>query len=136
MFSRVVTTAPLLAELIAAELGQMSKPDLLKAGMQLIWPSSRRRTRELYMIGLEMLTRMDPQRNSEFFRAFFELPQESWRGFLDDSLSPYELGLTMSKMFALSKTGLRLSLVHNTVSHASEHLFNAMSPNWALKERC
>ena len=110
--------------------------ELLRAGLNIIWPSSRRRTRELYMIGLEMLTRMDPKRNRDFFNAFFELPLESWRGFLDDTLTPYELGLTMSKMFALSKTGLRFSLVHNTVSHASEHLFKAVSPSFTRKERC
>ena len=136
MFSRIISTAPLLAEMISANLGQQAKPELLQAGLEMIWPSSRRRTRELYMIGLEMLTRMDPKRNRDFFNAFFELPLESWRGFLDDTLSPYELGLTMSKMFALSKTGLRFSLVHNTVSHASEHLLNAVSPSFTRKESC
>ena len=136
LFSRIIATAPELAQLIASNLGEQPKADLLKAGLDLIWPSSRRRTRELYMIGLEMLTRMDPKRNRDFFNAFFELPLESWRGFLDDTMSHYELGLTMSKMFALSKTGLRFSLVHNTVSHASEHLFNAVSPSFTRKERC
>tara|TARA_B100000683_G_scaffold89686_1_gene88619 strand:- start:12465 stop:13766 length:1302 start_codon:yes stop_codon:yes gene_type:complete len=136
LFSRVIATAPEIAKHIAANLGQQPKAELLKAGLNIIWPSSRRRTRELYMIGLEMLTRMDPKRNRDFFNAFFELPLESWRGFLDDTLTPYELGLTMSKMFALSKTGLRFSLVHNTVSHASEHLFKAVSPSFTRKERC
>lgn len=135
LLARVVETAPRLADLILNERERLSKSELLKEAMNLVWPTSRKRTRELYMIGLEMLTRMGPERTVEFFHAFFELPEASWRGFLNDSLSPYELGLTMSRMFALSKTGLRFSLLHNTMSHASEHLINAVNPVWAMKER-
>lgn len=129
MLSKVLKLAPEIAALISEHTG--SKESLLAGAMNIIWPQERRRCRELYLVGLEILTRMTPQRNWEFFDAFFSLPDEHWRGFLDDTMTPSELAFTMSKMFAISKSGLRMSLLQNSISHASGHLLKAAKPAWA-----
>ena len=129
MLSKVLNLAPCLAELISEHEG--SKEELLTQALEMIWPQERRRCRELYLVGLEILTRMTPQRNWEFFDAFFSLPDDHWRGFLDDTMTASELAFTMSKMFALSKSGLRMSLLQNSISHASGHLLKAAKPAWA-----
>ena len=129
LLSKVVDLAPRLAELIAES--EADKRQMLQDALALIWPQERRRCRELYLVGLEILTRMPQQRYWEFFDAFFSLPDHLWRGFLDDTMSPSELALTMSKMFALSKSSLRLSLIQHSVSHASGHLLKAAKPAWA-----
>jgi lycopene cyclase-like protein len=129
LLSKVVEMAPRLAELIVES--KSDKKQMIQDAMELIWPQERRRCRELYLVGLEILTRMPQQRYWEFFDAFFSLPDHLWRGFLDDTMSPSELALTMSKMFALSKSSLRLSLIQNSLSHASGHLLKAAKPAWA-----
>ena len=67
MLSKVLDMAPRLADLISTHEG---RKDELKNALDMIWPQERRRCRELYLVGLEILTRMPPQRYYEFFDAF------------------------------------------------------------------
>lgn len=109
--------APRLATALASALDRPHADpcSVAAAGWQAVWPEDLRRQRALHTLGLESLLRLDPVATRSFFRAFFDLPQPRWSGFLSGEVSAARLATTMLTLFAGVPGGLRVTLATTAV---------------------
>lgn len=133
MVSRVLGAAPTVADAIVEELSAMKeKGRSLKTSQEghdneswteemineatarvwgSMWPLSRKRQREFFDFGMEVLLKLDLEETREFFSAFFALSPFHWHGFLSSRLGFVDLiGFGMS-LFAKSSNEARLNLL-------------------------
>lgn len=113
LLASVLRTAPRLARAVATVLRDPQAPPdaAARAGWQAVWPAAARRRQALYRFGLEALLRLDPDATRRFFDAFFDLPDDRWRGYLSATLSPSALAATMAGVFARADRSVRTELV-------------------------
>lgn len=111
--------APVLAHALAAAL---DAPDagpttVAAAGWGAVWPADLLRQRALHRLGLESLLHLDATATRRFFRAFFDLPQRRWSGFLSGEDSASGLATTMLRLFGRLPPGVRASLATTCLRH-------------------
>ncbi|CAF1712530.1 hypothetical protein Bca4012_008158 [Brassica carinata] len=80
----------IVAEAIVRYLGSSNG---LRGGHQLsaevwrdLWPVERRRQREFFCFGMDILLKLDLEATRRFFDAFFDLQPRYWHGFLSSRL--------------------------------------------------
>lgn len=90
-----------LAPQVAAKLAVDGDPAVrVRHAYDVMWPSSRRRAWELFVFGMEALLRLDTDGTGAFFRAFFDLPIETWLAFLRGTLTPAQIFTAMCGVLA------------------------------------
>jgi lycopene cyclase-like protein len=97
----VLGTAPALAEALTDALGRSDADPVsaAEAGMDAVWPASRRRARTLFTFGLEVLLPLARNDISAFFSTFFAAPVERWGRYLSPDASPREVTALMTLVF-------------------------------------
>ncbi|MCL7044658.1 hypothetical protein MKW94_006543 [Papaver nudicaule] len=94
MVARTLAAAPIVAKAIIKYLGseQGFSGNELSAGVwKDLWPIERRRQREFFCFGMDVLLKLDLQGTRRFFSAFFDLEPRYWHGFLSSRLFLPEL---------------------------------------------
>jgi lycopene beta-cyclase len=84
---------------------------LSRAIWETVWPEERLSQREFFNFGMEILLTLDLASTREFFKAFFNLSDYHWQGFLSSRLSLPDLILFGLSLFKESSWEMRLSLV-------------------------
>lgn len=114
-----LTRAPVLANALARALDApgAGPATVAAAGWDAVWPVDLLRQRALHRLGLESLVRLDAVATRRFFRAFFDLPQHRWSGFVSGEESAFGLATTMLSLFGKLPPGVRISLAETVLRH-------------------
>lgn len=113
MVARTLAAAPIVANAIVQRLtNKGSGLDDLSAGVwKDLWPIDRRRQREFFCFGMDVLLTLDLDGTRRFFDAFFDLEPYQWHGFLSSRLYLKELfGFGLS-LFAHASNTSRLEIM-------------------------
>ncbi|KAL5211947.1 hypothetical protein ABZP36_022794 [Zizania latifolia] len=117
MVARTLATAPIVAESIVRFLdsggGDSSVVgDALSAEVwKQLWPGDRRRQREFFCFGMDILLKLDLDGTRRFFDAFFDLEPHYWHGFLSSRLFLPELVMFGLSLFAHASNPSRLEIM-------------------------
>ncbi len=104
--------APVLADAVAEAIAAGSSPATTAAACwSALWPADRRRARALQEYGLDVLLRLDAPTTAAFFDAFFELPPDLVRAYLDPRPEVADVVRVMRTLFAAAPWRLRSALV-------------------------
>ncbi len=71
---------------------------IARAGHRAVWPTDALRRDALYRLGLEVVLALDTESTQKFFDGFFDLPADSWRGYVSRTASPLTLQRTMARL--------------------------------------
>lgn len=123
LVSRTLHTAERVADRVAS-LG-VTRADARNV-WEVVWPEEERRSWTLYRAGLEALLTLGPEETRDFFRAFFSLPDASWRGYLSRTASPSELAATMWALFRELPMPLRVRLMRSAFGRGAPHLWRGV----------
>ncbi|KAF8086250.1 hypothetical protein N665_0630s0001 [Sinapis alba] len=88
MVARTLAAAPIVAKAIVRYLSSNSmRGEQLSAEVwRDLWPIERRRQREFFCFGMDILLKLDLEATRRFFDAFFDLQPHYWHGFLSSRL--------------------------------------------------
>lgn len=111
--ARILREAPRLAEALAAGLARARRrpEQLIRAGLDALWPADARRAFALYQLGLETLLGWGQTDLDSFWRAFFALPGDSAPRFMEGSLGARDTAHAMSRVFVGVPFPLRFELI-------------------------
>ncbi|KAL9272224.1 Lycopene beta cyclase, chloroplastic-like protein [Drosera capensis] len=104
MVARTLAAAPIVANSIVQYLGSGGTQlgdDLSDQVWRDLWPIQRRRQREFFCFGMDILLKLDLQGTRRFFDAFFDLEPRFWHGFLSSRLFLPELLSLDSRSLAM-----------------------------------
>ncbi|KAJ7516993.1 hypothetical protein O6H91_21G023300 [Diphasiastrum complanatum] len=111
---RSIKPSPIEAEHVSQNL-QTEGPKLILAGKEFsagvwsdLWPLERRKQREFFCFGMDVLLQLDLEGTRRFFSAFFDLEPYHWQGFLSSRLYILELGLAL---FMNAQTTAKVEMV-------------------------
>lgn len=107
--------APDLARALAETLND-SPESAAQAGWSVLWPSERRRVRELRLFGARFVADLDHRTQADFFDAFFQLPPELVRAYLAHDASMAATRDAMLRLFAQLPSALRWALVRRGIA--------------------
>lgn len=114
MVARTLAAAPVVANAIVQYLGK--EKSLL--GVELstevwrdLWPIERRRQREFFCFGMDILLKLDLPATRRFFDAFFDLEPRYWHGFLSSRLFLPELILFGLSLFSHATNTSRIEIM-------------------------
>jgi len=118
MLARVLERAPEAAEAIARELGRSGADPAAAAAAvwEAVWPEDRRHRHTVFCFGMEVLLRLSPEQNREFFAGFFRLARDDWEGYFSDRLSAPQLRAAMARLFLLLPAHVRRTLAGTALS--------------------
>ncbi|EPS69984.1 lycopene beta-cyclase, partial [Genlisea aurea] len=107
MVARTLAAAPIVANAIVDFHGSNNKHiggDEFSARVwKDLWPIERRRQREFFCFGMDILLKLDLLATRRFFNAFFDLEPHLWHGFLSSRLFlPELLGFGLSLFYHAS----------------------------------
>jgi lycopene cyclase-like protein len=128
LMSCLLAAAP-VAHAIADALANGSPSAAARAAYAALWPAQQLRSWELFGFGMEVICELNATRIRDFINAFFRLPDSSWRGFLDATLTPPQLVAAMLRVFGASSAPLRRSLLGMTTGNGSRSLVRAARPH-------
>ncbi|KAG0452107.1 hypothetical protein HPP92_025864 [Vanilla planifolia] len=112
MIARTLAAAPLVADAIVQYLGDgHGGAELAARVWRELWPIERRRQREFFCFGMDVLLRLDLEGTRRFFDAFFDLEPMYWHGFLSSRLFLPELVACGLSLFAHASNTGRLEIV-------------------------
>uniref|UniRef100_A0A0E0CH36 lycopene beta-cyclase n=1 Tax=Oryza meridionalis TaxID=40149 RepID=A0A0E0CH36_9ORYZ len=114
MVARTLATAPIVADAIVRFLdtGGAFAGDALSAEVwRELWPAERRRQREFFCFGMDILLKLDLDGTRRFFDAFFDLEPRYWHGFLSSRLFLPELAMFGLSLFAKASNTSRLEIM-------------------------
>lgn len=92
MVARTLAAAPIVANSIVKYLGgdkdlsSFSGNAISEEVWKDLWPIERRRQREFFCFGMDILLKLDLEGTRRFFNAFFDLEPRYWHGFLSSRL--------------------------------------------------
>ncbi|KAL2464616.1 Lycopene beta cyclase [Forsythia ovata] len=114
MVARTLAAAPVVANAIVQYLG--SERSLLGSELSSevwkdLWPIERRRQREFFCFGMDILLKLDLQATRRFFNAFFDLEPRYWHGFLSSRLFLPDLILFGLSLFAHASNTSRIEIM-------------------------
>lgn len=113
MVARTLAAAPIVANGIVQRLDSKNS-DLtsLSTGVwRDLWPIERRRQREFFCFGMDVLLSLDLDGTRRFFDAFFDLEPYQWHGFLSSRLYLPELFVFGLSLFANASNTSRLEIM-------------------------
>ncbi|GAB4843916.1 Lycopene beta cyclase, chloroplastic [Ancistrocladus abbreviatus] len=114
MVARTLAAAPIVANSIVRYLGsrrRVSANDLSAEVWKDLWPIERRRQREFFCFGMDILLKLDLQGTRRFFDAFFDLEPRYWHGFLSSRLFLPELIFFGLDLFAHASNTSRIEIM-------------------------
>eukprot|EP01018_Ginkgo_biloba_P041262 Gb_00055 [translate_table: standard] len=114
MVARTLAAAPIVASSIVKCLssGKTSTGDGLSAEVwKDLWPMDRRRQREFFCFGMDILLKLDLKGTRRFFDAFFDLKPYHWHGFLSSRLFLPDLLVFGLSLFAHASNTSRLEIM-------------------------
>ncbi|KAJ6992265.1 hypothetical protein D5086_012125 [Populus alba] len=114
MVARTLAAAPIVANSIVQYLGShrsFSGSELSAKVWKDLWPIERRRQREFFCFGMDILLKLDLPATRRFFEAFFDLEPHYWHGFLSSRLFLPELVLFGLSLFSHASNTSRLEIM-------------------------
>ncbi|KAL6888371.1 hypothetical protein ACP4OV_009397 [Aristida adscensionis] len=118
MVARTLATAPIVADAIVRFLdtgsgaaGGLAGDALAAEVWKELWPASRRRQREFFCFGMDILLKLDLDGTRRFFDAFFDLEPHYWHGFLSSRLFLPELLMFGLSLFGNASNTSRLEIM-------------------------
>uniref|UniRef100_A0A0D9VD69 lycopene beta-cyclase n=1 Tax=Leersia perrieri TaxID=77586 RepID=A0A0D9VD69_9ORYZ len=115
MVARTLATAPIVADAIVQYLnsggGEFGGDALSAEVWRQLWPKERRRQREFFCFGMDILLKLDLVGTRRFFDAFFDLEPHYWHGFLSSRLFLPELVMFGLSLFANASNSSRLEIM-------------------------
>ncbi|KAH7428214.1 hypothetical protein KP509_10G080900 [Ceratopteris richardii] len=113
MVARTLAAAPIVASAIVERLGSnQSDPMSLSARVwKDLWPIERKRQREFFCFGMDVLLSLDLHGTRRFFDAFFDLEPYQWHGFLSSRLYLPELLIFGLSLFGNASNTARLEIM-------------------------
>ncbi|KAJ4970631.1 hypothetical protein NE237_003730 [Protea cynaroides] len=114
MVARTLAAAPVVANSIVQYLGSekvISGDDLSAEVWKDLWPIKRRRQREFFCFGMDVLLKLDLQGTRRFFDAFFDLEPRYWHGFLSSRLFLPELLFFGLSLFSHASNTSRIEIM-------------------------
>lgn len=115
MVARTLATAPIVADSIVRFLdsgnGSITGDALAAEVWKELWPTDRRRQREFFCFGMDVLLKLDLQGTRRFFNAFFDLEPHYWHGFLSSRLYLPELMMFGLSLFAHASNTSKLEIM-------------------------
>lgn len=114
MVARTLAAAPIVANCIVQYLGSngsLSGHELSSEVWKDLWPIQRRRQREFFCFGMDILLKLDLQGTRRFFDAFFDLEPHYWHGFLSSRLFLPELVLFGLSLFSHASNTCRVEIM-------------------------
>ncbi|XP_073002070.1 lycopene beta cyclase, chloroplastic/chromoplastic [Typha latifolia] len=114
MVARTLAAAPIVADSIVRFLGSdkgISGNELSEAVWKDLWPIERRRQREFFCFGMDILLKLDLKATRRFFDAFFDLEPRYWHGFLSSRLFLPELVFFGLSLFSHASNMSRLEIM-------------------------
>nr|TKR98823.1 Lycopene beta cyclase family protein [Populus alba] len=114
MVARTLAAAPIVANSIVQYLGSdrsFSGSELSAEVWKDLWPIERRRQREFFCFGMDVLLKLDLPATRRFFDAFFNLEPRYWHGFLSSRLFLPELVLFGLSLFSHASNPSRLEIM-------------------------
>ncbi|KAK4797083.1 hypothetical protein SAY86_029409 [Trapa natans] len=114
MVARTLAAAPIVANSIVNYLG--SDKGLLGNELSArvwgdLWPIKRRRQREFFCFGMDILLKLDLPGTRRFFNAFFDLEPHYWHGFLSSRLFLPELLFFGLSLFSHASNTSRIEIM-------------------------
>uniref|UniRef100_A0A1D1XRG5 lycopene beta-cyclase n=2 Tax=Anthurium amnicola TaxID=1678845 RepID=A0A1D1XRG5_9ARAE len=114
MVARTLAAAPIVANSIVKYLGSeggLSGDKLSAEVWKDLWPIERRRQREFFCFGMDVLLKLDLEGTRRFFNAFFDLEPRYWHGFLSSRLFLPELIFFGLSLFSHASNTSRLEIM-------------------------
>ncbi|XAR69613.1 Lycopene beta-cyclase [Bertholletia excelsa] len=114
MVARTLAAAPIVANSIVQYLGSQRSligNDLSSEVWRDLWPIERRRQREFFCFGMDILLKLDLQGTRRFFDAFFDLEPHYWHGFLSSRLFLPELVVFGLSLFSHASNSSRIEIM-------------------------
>lgn len=114
MVARTLAAAPVVANAIIQYLGSErshSGNELSTAVWKYLWPIERRRQREFFCFGMDILLKLDLPATRRFFDAFFDLEPRYWHGFLSSRLFLPELIVFGLSLFSHASNTSRFEIM-------------------------
>ncbi|KAL7097786.1 hypothetical protein ACP275_10G164500 [Erythranthe tilingii] len=114
MVARTLAAAPIVARAIVEYLGSdrgVLGNELSARVWKDLWPIERRRQREFFCFGMDILLKLDLDSTRSFFDAFFNLEPRYWHGFLSSRLFLPELLLFGLSLFSHASNPIRLEIM-------------------------
>nr|ACF21780.1 lycopene beta-cyclase [Gentiana lutea]BAA88840.1 Lycopen cyclase 2 [Gentiana lutea] len=114
MVARTLAAAPIVANAIVRYLGSEKRhlgAELSGEVWKDLWPIERRRQREFFCFGMDILLKLDLDALRRFFDAFFDLEPRYWHGFLSSRLFLPELALFGLSLFSHATNTSRLEIM-------------------------
>lgn len=114
MVARTLAAAPIVARSIVQYLGSnrsLSGDELSMEVWKDLWPIERRRQREFFCFGMDILLKLDLPGTRRFFDAFFDLEPHYWHGFLSSRLFLPELIFFGLSLFSHASNTSRIEIM-------------------------
>lgn len=114
MVARTLAAAPIVANSIVRYLGSHKSflgDELSSEVWRDLWPIERRRQREFFCFGMDILLKLDLQGTRRFFDAFFDLEPRYWHGFLSSRLFLPELIFFGLSLFSHASNTSRIEIM-------------------------
>ncbi|XP_022153903.1 lycopene beta cyclase, chloroplastic/chromoplastic [Momordica charantia] len=114
MVARTLAAAPIVASAIVRYLGSdgcFRGDEISSEVWKDLWPIERRRQREFFCFGMDILLKLDLKGTRRFFDAFFDLEPRYWHGFLSSRLFLPELLLFGLSLFSHASNASRLEIM-------------------------
>ncbi|GMH28333.1 hypothetical protein Nepgr_030176 [Nepenthes gracilis] len=114
MVARTLAASPIIANSIVQYLSSerfVLGDDLSADVWKELWPIERRRQREFFCFGMDVLLKLDLQGTRRFFDAFFDLEPRYWHGFLSSRLFLPELITFGLSLFAHASNTSRIEIM-------------------------
>ncbi|KAJ4706275.1 Lycopene beta cyclase [Melia azedarach] len=114
MVARTLAAAPIVANAIVRSLGSgrsLSGNELSAEVWKDLWPIERRRQREFFCFGMDILLKLDLPGTRRFFDAFFDLEPHYWHGFLSSRLFLPELIFFGLSLFSHASNTSRIEIM-------------------------
>jgi len=114
MVARTLAAAPIVANAIVQYLGSdrgLLGDEVSARVWKDLWPIERRRQREFFCFGMDVLLKLDLPGTRRFFDAFFNLEPHYWHGFLSSRLYLPELFTFGLSLFSYASNTSRLEIM-------------------------
>lgn len=114
MVARTLAAAPIVANSIVRYLNSdrgLSGNELSSEVWRDLWPIERRRQREFFCFGMDILLKLNLPATRRFFDAFFDLEPRYWHGFLSSRLFLPELLIFGLSLFSHASNTSRTEIM-------------------------
>ncbi|WJX83643.1 Lycopene beta cyclase, chloroplastic [Trifolium repens] len=114
MVARTLAAAPIVANAIVQYLGSdrgLLGDEVSAQVWKDLWPIERRRQREFFCFGMDVLLKLDLPGTRRFFNAFFNLEPYYWHGFLSSRLYLPELFTFGLSLFSYASNTSRIEIM-------------------------